>query len=52
MFVQFLSDTHFNFITFSGASCVYEDADFNFTITFLDCALRLLHRKCSANLFV
>ena len=43
MFVQFLSDTLFNFITFSGASRFYEDTDFSFTIIFLDCALRLLH---------
>lgn len=45
MFVQLLSDTLFNFIMFSGASCFYEDTDFSFTIIFLDCALRLLHRK-------
>lgn len=46
MFVQLLSDTLFNFIVFSGASCFYKDTDFSFTIIFLDCALKLLHRKC------
>lgn len=46
MFVQLLSDTLFNFIMFSDASCFYEDTDLSFKIIFLDCALRLLHSKC------
>lgn len=50
MFVQLLSDTLF--IRCSGASCFDEDTDFSIIVIFLDRALRLLHRKCEANLFV
>lgn len=44
MFVQLLTDTLF--VRGSGAPCFDEDTDFNITVIFLDCDLRLLHRKC------